>query len=32
MMKRNFDNKKAADMSPNCPAALSKKITKEMLT
>ena len=27
-MKCNFDNKKAADMSPNYPAALSKKITK----
>lgn len=32
MMKRNFDNKKAADMSPNCSAALSQIITKEILT
>lgn len=31
-MKRNFDNKKAAGSSPNYPAALSKKITKEILT
>lgn len=27
-MKCNFDNKKAADMSPNCPAALTQIIMK----
>lgn len=32
MMKRNFDNKKAADMSPNYPAALNSVIMKEILT
>lgn len=32
MMKRNFDNKKAAAQFGDEPAALSKKITKEILT
>lgn len=32
MMKRNFDNKKAAAQFDDDPAALSQIITKEILT